>query len=133
MVALLAARGEVLSALSRIFVDEVFGAIRGRAGDDNLSCGAVVCIQRFAKTMSCYPHLYVLALDGGYVEDGAGKLDFEADRCPTGPELRALEDRVMARFSKWLRKHGCIGSEASEAEACDVRWQAAANEPSELL
>ncbi len=70
----------------------------------------------------------LLTARGGYVEDGAGKLDFEADRRPTSPEFRALEDRVMARFSKWLRKHGYIGSEALEAEACDGWWQAAANE-----
>ncbi len=49
---------------------------------------------------------------------------------PTGPELRVLEDRVMARFSKWLRKHGYIGS---EAEKYDAWWQAGANEPSGLL
>ncbi len=122
VVGLLAARGEVLSALSCIFVNEVFAGIRDRVGSGKLSCGAVVCVQRFTKTISCYPHLHVLALDGGYVEDAEGNLDFEADRCPTAPDLRALEDRVMARFSRWLRKHGYIGSEELPAEDCDAWW-----------
>ncbi len=65
VVGLLAARGKVLSALSRILVNEVFGGIRRRIGNDNLNCGAVVCVQRFTKTISCYPHLHVLAVRGG--------------------------------------------------------------------
>ena len=41
VVGLLAARGEVLSALSRIFVDGIFDGIRSRCGNDNLHCGSV--------------------------------------------------------------------------------------------
>ncbi len=39
VVGLLAGRGEVLSTLSRIFVDAVFNGIRGRVGNDNLHAG----------------------------------------------------------------------------------------------
>ena len=54
MVGLLAARGEAVSALGRLFVESIVAGIQSRAGD-KLHCGCVVFVQRFTKALSVYP------------------------------------------------------------------------------
>ncbi|MBM4443653.1 MAG: transposase [Candidatus Rokubacteria bacterium] len=132
LVALLAARGETLSALSRIFVAAISAGIRERAGT-KLSCGAVVVLQRFTKTLTVYPHLHVLALDGGYVEGQDETLDFVEDPGPASSALRALEARVEERFTRWLSRHGFLEESPPESKPEDGWWSEAAREPSGLL
>ncbi|MBM4386029.1 MAG: transposase [Deltaproteobacteria bacterium] len=132
LVALLAARGETLSALSRLFVAAISAGIRARAGA-KLSCGAVVVLQRFTKTLTVYPHLHVLVLDGGYLEREDETLDFVEDTGPGPSALRALEARVEERFTRWLRRRGFLEEQPPEPEAEDGWWSEAAREPSGLL
>jgi Putative transposase/Transposase zinc-binding domain len=133
LVALLAARGEALSALSRIFVESVFSGIRKRSGP-KLSCGSVVVFQRFNKALTVYPHLHVLVLDGGYVEHEDGALDFVDDTTPAPIDLRKIEARVEERFTRWLKRHGFVEEdEPPKARPDDGWWSAAAHEPSGLL
>ena len=61
--------------------------------------------------MNVHVHLHVCALDGVFVDDGG-----EGGACPrfvpapppTRTELSALLERVSARVTTWLRKHGHI-------------------------
>jgi hypothetical protein len=105
LVGLLAARAEALSALSRIFTEAIFKSIERRLDvDSKAHCGAITFVQRFTKTVACYPHLHVLVLDGAYVE--AEVLDFVEDPGPRPPDIKALEESVLLRFERWLRRHG---------------------------
>ena len=70
---LLASRGEVLSKMIRIFVDEVFKQMKAAAKDlgiEKPQCGAVGHIQRFSKTLNIHPHGHINVLDGVYIKDG---------------------------------------------------------------
>lgn len=134
VVGLLAARGDALSSLGRIFVEGIFSGIQARTESERkLHCGAVVFIQRFTKTLSTYPHFHVLVLDGGYVELDDGTLEFLGDSLPTAADLSALEARIEARFTKWLQRHGYLDEDGPQQEECDAWWTSAASEPSGVL
>jgi catechol 2,3-dioxygenase-like lactoylglutathione lyase family enzyme len=91
------------------------------------------CDRRFTKALSVYPHLHVLVLDGGYAELEDGTLIFVEDTAPTPAELRAIEDRIEAKFSGWLKRHGFLDDEGPEEQELDGWWTQAANEPSGVL
>ena len=107
LVGLLAARADTLAAMARVFVEAIFHAQRARFGARSKG-GAVVFVQRFTKTLSGYPHLHVLVLDGSYTEEDDGTLEFRQDQGPSAGERGALEDQVEVRFSAWLRRHGYL-------------------------
>lgn len=119
LVALLGARTEPLSALTRVFVRCMFDAV-GRRVDAGVAAypGAVVVVQRFSKTLALLPHLHVLALDGAYVEVG-DELEFRVDPGPTPDDLLDLEDEVERRFSRWLQRHGYLEEDDQDEEALD--------------
>ena len=122
LVGLLGARSEVLSAMSRIFVRCVFDAIRRRVGgegSEGVHCGSVVVIQLFSKSIALFPHVHLLAFDGAYVERDEETLEFCSDRGPSSDDVRALEDDVMQRFTRWLRANGYLDEEPNEAEGLD--------------
>ncbi len=72
-VGLLAAREDMLAAMACVFVQSSFRGQRARLRNA-VQGGAVVFVQRFTKTLTVYPHLHVLALDGGYTEAEDGEL-----------------------------------------------------------
>jgi hypothetical protein len=128
LVGLLAAREDVLAAMARVFVQSIFrgqGARLGRA----VHGGAVVFVQRFTKTLSVYPHLHVLALDGGYGEDDEGALEFHADPGPSPASRAAMEAEVETRLSGWLGRRGYL-DEGSAPRPDDGWWLSGAGEPS---
>ena len=124
LVGLLAARADALAAMARVFVEAIFRGQRARLGA-KLKSGAVVFVQRFTKTLSVYPHLHVLVLDGGYSEEDDGALEFRQDQGPSATERGALEDQVEVRFSGWLRRHGYL-DETAEGRPDDPWWLASA-------
>ncbi|MFN9809086.1 MAG: transposase [Deltaproteobacteria bacterium] len=128
LVGLLAAREDVLAARARGVVQSICrgpGARRGRA----VHGGAVVFVQRFTKTLSVYPHLHVLALDGGYGEDDEGALEFHADPGPSPASRAAMEAEVETRLSGWLGRRGYL-DEGSAPRPDDGWWLSGAGEPS---
>lgn len=130
LVGLLGARKEPLSALSRIFVECVFAAIRRRVGAEQESrtqCGSIVVVQRFTKTIALFPHLHVLVLDGGYV-DQDDLLEFRDDPGPSSEDVVALEDDVAHRFERWLHKHGYLDEDQQDEEALDDWFGPATND-----
>ncbi len=96
----LAHNGELLGALTRLFVETVlaFYAERG-GGKKSAKSGAVTVVQRASSDMRLNPHLHVVFLDGAYREVGSD-LVWEA--------LGHLQTRevgeVLETFSpKWRR------------------------------
>ncbi|MBK6687932.1 MAG: transposase [Deltaproteobacteria bacterium] len=85
-------------------------------------------MQRFTKTLSVYPHLHVRVLDGGYLEEDVGTLEFRQDQGPSAGERGALEDEVELRFLGWLRRHGYL-EEGAEGRPDDPWWPTAARAP----
>ena len=128
LVGLLAAREDVLAAMARVFVQAIFRGQRARLGG-SVQSGAVVFVQRFTKTLSVYPHLHVLVLDGGYTEDEEGALEFHGDAGPSAAAREALEDEVETRLSGWLGRRGYL-DETPKARPDDGWWLSGAREPS---
>ena len=58
---------------------------------------------------------------------------FIEDTAPTPAELRAIEDRVEARFGGWLKRNGFLDEEGPEEQALDGWWTEAARAPSGVL
>lgn len=110
----LAARADALTAVSRIFVEEVFRRHRERAealGVADPRCGAVTHVQRFGS-MNLHPHLHVLVLDGVYARERPGVAPiFRRDEAPTKHEIEHLAERVRDRFLTWLRRRGLLRDE----------------------
>lgn len=62
----------VLTALSRIFVDSVFGSYRSRArraGTGRLQCGALTFVQQFGGSLNLNLHFHSVFLDGVFTRD----------------------------------------------------------------
>ncbi|MCA9553599.1 MAG: transposase [Myxococcales bacterium] len=87
-------------------------------------------MQRFSKTLSCYPHLHVLVLDGAYVETEDDGLDFVDDPGPLPVDVEALEDKVLVRFERWLCRHEYLDDAPKGPKEDDIWWLAAAQAPS---
>ena len=86
-------------------------------------------VRRFTKTLSVYPHLHVLALDGGYAEDDDGALEFHADPGPSPGSRAAMEAEVETRLSGWLGRRGYL-EEVPAPRPDDGWWLSGASEPS---
>ncbi len=65
-----------------------------------------------------------------YAEFEDGTLTFVEDTAPTPAELRAIEDRVEARFGQWLKRNGFLDEESPEEQELDGWWTTAASDPS---
>ncbi len=119
-------------------MEAVFRGIQSRLSSE-VRCGAVVFVQRFTKTLSCFPHFHALVLDGGYVADAEVDDDetpprFVTDRGPTAVDLRQLEARVLERFSRWLARRGYLEDDVPADEPSDTEawWLSAVRAPSGL-
>ena len=128
LVGLLAAREDVLAAMTRVFVQAIFRGQRERLGA-SVQSGAVVFVQRFTKTLSVYPHLHVLALDGGYTEGEDGAVEFHGDPGPSAEAREVLEDEVETRLSGWLGRRGYLDA-TPEPRPDDGWWLSGAQESS---
>ena len=102
---------KLLSAVLRIFVDEIFKRNRersvvGKAGQP----GAVAAIHRADSSLRVNPHFHLIVLDGAYEvgddEDAVPK--FRIARAPTDDELRAIATNVAKRVRRLFLRRGLI-------------------------
>ncbi len=119
---LAAMKSDVLTAVVRIFCEEVFRALRAAARaagvEGRLECGAVTLVQRFGS-MNLNVHLHVLVLDGLFtLADGAERAEFHAGGRPDRATLDDVARRCERRMKRWLRRHGYTPGEDS-GDACD--------------
>ena len=70
-------KADVLTALSRIFVEAIFVSYRKRARAHGLAgteCGAVTFVQRFGSSLNLNVHFHVVVLDGVFARAEGSRL-----------------------------------------------------------
>jgi hypothetical protein len=102
-----------LTALDRLFVEEVLAHHQRRARGDGLPDtrgGAVTFVQRFGGSLNLNIHFHVVVLDGVF-ERSAGGVVFHEAAAPSQRELDDVLSRTTRRILTWLRRHGHLVSE----------------------
>jgi hypothetical protein len=116
----LAYDGELLGALTRIFVSTVLGFYKARMkkeGVANGQSGAVVVVQRTSSDLKTNPHLHVLFLDGVYRDLGDEAVFRELPRLSTR-EVGEVLERAVKRMTRHVRRRERSG-EAHDCPAGD--------------
>jgi Putative transposase len=115
---LAAFKPDVLTALSRIFVEVVSASYRARAkklrGVDRGVTGAVTLVQRFGGSLNLHVHYHVVFLDGVFIRDEQHRVRFHSLPPPEQLELDAIVRGVQRRAHRWLRKHGYVDGRQAE-------------------
>jgi hypothetical protein len=125
---LAAFKADVLGALARIFIREVFASCRGqakRAGIENGECGAVTFVQRFGGSLNLNVHFHAVFIDGVFTRDGSGRVRFHPASAPEAAELQTIARRVHHAATAWFRRHGYIDHRPLEAQSDDAPEPAA--------
>jgi putative transposase/transposase-like zinc-binding protein len=125
---LVAFKADVLTAIARIFVESVFALYRGRAKDDGVEtpqCGAVNFVQRCGSSVNLHVHYHLVVLDGVFVRDAEGQLEFHPAHAPTAAELDAIVARTARRSIGWLRRHGYVDDSPLEERSNELPEQTA--------
>jgi len=116
----LAYDGELLGALTRIFVSTVLGFYKARLkreGAANGQSGAVVVVQRTSSDLKTNPHLHVIFLDGVYRELDDEAVFRELPRLSTR-EVGEVLERAVQRMTRHVRRRERSG-EAHDSPAGD--------------
>ena len=100
---LAAFRAEVLTALGRIFVEEIFASHRRRAPVANGESGAITFVQRFGGSLNLNVHFHVLVLDGVLTRKEEG-MAFNEVPAPTREDVLAIAERTKTRALAWLKR-----------------------------
>lgn len=108
----LAQDGELLSALTRRFVDTVLGLYAKKVGADAKS-GAVTVVQRTSSDLRVNPHLHVVFLDGAYREE-AGELAWRALGHLRTSDVAEVLEAAVRRIERYLRRRGLLFDETAE-------------------
>jgi hypothetical protein len=124
---LAAFKADVLTALSRIFVQATFARYRAaakRAGLEGTECGSVVCVQRFGS-LNLNVDFHVLVLDGVFSHDPQGRVLFHPATAPTVGDLGGILERTRRRAVAWLGRHGYLDERPLEDRAGEPEAQTA--------
>jgi transposase len=107
----LAYDGKLLGAVCRIFIDSVMGWYQRRlalCGAMKGKSGAVTVIQRVASDLRLHPHFHAIFLDGVYVQNTVGGLEFvQLPRLRTSEVADAVQV-VRARILNYLERRGVV-------------------------
>jgi hypothetical protein len=79
--------------------------------------GSVTLIQRFGSALNLNVHLYMLYLDGVYVEDNkyASAMHFQWIKAPTNEELSRLTQPIAKRIGRYLERQGLLERDAEHS------------------
>jgi hypothetical protein len=124
----LAYDGELLSALTRIFVSTVLGFYKARLkkeGAANGQSGAVVVVQRTSSDLKTNPHLHVIFLDGVYRELGDEAVFRELPRLSTR-EVGEVLERAVDRMRRLVRRRELSGEADGPRPGDDAETEDAA-------
>jgi len=105
----------LLSRMLQVFLRTVFAWQRlqaRRRGLGQPQTGAVTFVQRFASTITVYPHFHCVVPDGVFLPSAEPQapLRFVALPPPTQPQLTQLTARIVERLVAVARKH--LGEDA---------------------
>lgn len=118
---LLARDPRALTAVGRIFVQEIFRSQRERARRSGLrstASGAVCFPQRFGGSMNLNVHFHVAVPDGVFTSgQGTARADFWRLPTPDRLDVETLTVNVEMRVVSWLRRHGFLNDDSSEPPA----------------
>jgi hypothetical protein len=137
LIGLLAAKGDILSAMARIFVDEVFKSTCKAAESMGLrggKCGALTFIQRFSKSLTVFPHLHVLIPDGVFIKNAEDEPpQFHAVTAPSPLDLTQIAQGVFRRMERLLKKKGHLANtQGQEPNVLEKWFLRATKEPAQL-
>jgi hypothetical protein len=118
---LLAAKPDALSAIGRLFIQEIQRWQRQRAqalGFEQAEGAAVSFCQRFGSSLNLNIHWHVIVPDALFLPDATGEyVDTLNHRAPTRLDLEEIVTAVAVRSVGWLDKHGYLRSEGEEDAA----------------
>ena len=107
----LALRPAALTALARIFVEEIARWQKQAAktgGTSGGETGAVTLVQRFNSLLGCFVPFHVVVPGGVFLRDAEGAVTFREGPAPSREDIAAVAARVQARMLRWLRRRGLI-------------------------
>ena len=128
---LLAREPRALTAVGRIFVQEIFRWQRERAALSAIratASGAVCFPQRFGGSLNLNVHVHVDVPDGVFTASkGAARADFWRLPAPDHLDLETLTLNVEMRVVAWLRRGGFLDDERDgpDAQSADPEARAA--------
>jgi len=123
----LARHASALTAVGRIFVEEVFRWQRERARElatSEVRSGAVQFPQRFGGSLNLNVHYHVAIPDGVFMRsEPDGRADFVPLPRPTQSDLEDLALNVEIRVARWLRRRRLVtdSDEADCGKTCPDR------------
>jgi hypothetical protein len=125
---LAAFKADVLGALARVFVNQVFANYRARAkraGIERGECGAITFVQRFGGSLNLNVHFHTVFIDGIFTRDGSGRVRFHPASAPEADELQTIARRIHGGAMAWLRRHGHVDERPPEGRSGDISEPAA--------
>jgi len=118
---LLAAKPDALSAVGRIFIQEIQRWQRQQAGAlgfERAEGAAVSFCQRFGSSLNLNLHWHVIVPDALFVPEVTGeRLDTLRHRAPTRLDLEEIVTTIAIRCVRWLEKRGYLRGEKEEDPA----------------
>jgi Putative transposase/Transposase zinc-binding domain len=123
---LLGYNSELCSEVLEAFVTELSSSYRWRAKKlfglarvSDAQTGAVAAIQRSDSALRLNVHFHVLALDGVYMPDSEGHLEFRAMPKPTQSQIADVAKRTADRVEKLLRDRGLLSENEANLESTE--------------
>ena len=120
---LLGYNSELCSEVLDAFVTELASSYRrrakrlfGLASVADAKTGAVAAIQRTDSALRLNVHFHVLALDGAYMPDSEGRLEFASLPKPTQSQVADVATRTADRIEKLLRDRGLTAKNECDSE-----------------
>ena len=117
---LAATKPDVLTALGRIFAEEIARTTKRRTGIAGTETGAVSFPQRFGGSLNLHVHFHTLAVDGVFEKQGECVRVHEASP-PSKTDLDELVRRVHDRALVWLRRRDYVDDRAAEERESETK------------
>ena len=89
-------------------------------------------LQRFTKSMSLFPHAHVIFVDGVYLEQADGEVEFVEIPPPSERDLLEVARTVFQKMERYLKRRGYMEEQGGELSELEQWWLRATKEPSLL-
>jgi hypothetical protein len=111
---LLAADGDLLSAIHRSFVRIVFETLRASAPVPGRNA-AISFLQRFDSSLGLDPHVHLACVDGVYAERSDGTLEFHDAGTPSSADVETVAVLLHRSIRRLFLRRGLITKEGELA------------------
>src|SRR5262249_40742182 len=110
---LAATKPDVLTALGRIFAEEIARVTKRLANIAGAETGAISFPQRFGGSLNLHVHFHTLGVDGVFEKHDAGVRVHETPP-PEKTDIDEIAWSVHDRAIVWLRRHGYLDERPAE-------------------